>query len=130
MLAYDYPLLGFFWSVLMVFLFVAWIVLLLRVFGDIFRRDSSGWSKALWCLFVIVLPLLGTFVYVIAHGDGMITRDIAAASEQQDAVDTYIRTVAGGAPSPVDELEKLAALRDRGVISDVEFADQKARLLA
>lgn len=130
MLAYDYPLLGFFWSLLMVFLFVAWIMLLLRVFGDIFRRDSSGWAKALWSLFVIVLPFLGTLVYLIAHGDGMIARDVERANEQQGAVDSYIRQVASSSPSTADELDKLASLRDRGIISDVEFGDQKARLLA
>lgn len=130
MLAYDYPLLGFFWSLLMVFLFVAWIMLLLRVFGDIFRRDSSGWSKALWSLFVIVAPFLGTLVYLIAHGDGMITRDVERAAEHQDAVDGYIRQVASSTPSTADELDKLASLRDRGIISDVEFGNQKARLLA
>lgn len=130
MLAYDYPLLGFFWSMLMVFLFVAWIILLIRIFGDIFRRDSSGWSKALWTLLVIVLPFLGTLIYLIAHGDDMIVRETDAAKGQRDAVDAYIRQVAGTSASTADELEKLAALRERGVISETEFADQKGRLLA
>jgi hypothetical protein len=129
MLAYDYPMLSFFWSLLMVFLFVAWILLLLRVFGDIFRRDSSGWAKALWSLFVILMPFLGTLVYLIAHGEGMIVRDVEVASEQQHAVDSYIRQVAGS-HSTADELEKLASLRERGVLSDAEFTAQKARLLA
>lgn len=130
MFAYDYPLLSVFWSLAMVFLFVAWIFLLFRIIGDIFRRDSSGWSKALWSLFVIVAPLLGTFLYVIVHGHGMITREVTAANERQAAFDTYVRQVAGGSVSAADEIEKLASLRDRGVLTDDEFAAQKARLLA
>lgn len=130
LLAYDYPLLSFFWSLLMVFLFVAWIILLIRVFGDIFRRDAGGWSKALWALFVIVAPLLGTLCYLIVHGEGMARRDLDDARAQQQAVDAYIRQAAGSATSTADELEKLASLRERGVITDDELAAQKARLLA
>ena len=129
-LAYDYPLLNLFWTLLMLFLFVGWIMLVLRVFTDIFRRDSSGWSKALWSILVIAVPPLGVLVYLIAHGDDMVVRDVEAARTQQAAVDTYIRQVAGSTPSTADELEKLASLHQRGVLSDTEFAGQKARLLA
>ena len=129
-LAYDYPLLSFFWSLLMLFFFVAWIFLLIRVFGDIFRRDASGGAKALWALFVIVAPVLGTLVYLIIHGEGMARRDRDDARAQQQSVDSYIRQAAGSGTSTADELEKLASLRERGVITDEELAVQKARLLA
>ncbi len=79
MLAYDYPLLGLMWTMLMVFLWVAWIILLLRIFSDIFRsHDMGGWAKALWSIFVIVFPFLGVFVYLIARGGGMVERDVKA----------------------------------------------------
>ena len=131
MFAYDYPLLGFFWTVLMVFLWVAWIILLIRVFGDIFRnREMGGAGKALWSIFVIVLPFLGTLVYLIAHGSGMAKRDLQQAQQAQESFDQYVRQAAGTSASRADELAKLAGLRDQGVITDAEFANQKAKLLA
>lgn len=131
MFAYDYPLLGFFWTVLMVFLWVAWIILLIRIFGDIFRnRDMGGGAKAFWSIFVIILPFLGTLVYLIAHGSGMAKRDVQQAQQAQEAFDQYVRQAAGTSASSADELTKLAGLRDQGVISDAEFAAQKAKLLA
>ncbi|MFT3851790.1 MAG: SHOCT domain-containing protein [Ilumatobacteraceae bacterium] len=131
MFAYDYPLLGFFWTVLMVFLWVAWIILLIRIFGDIFRnRDMGGGAKAFWSIFVIIFPLLGTLIYLIAHGSGMARRDQQQAQQAQEAFDQYVRQAAGTSASSADELTKLASLRDQGVISDAEFAAQKAKLLA
>lgn len=130
MVAYDYPLLGFFWSVLMVFLWVAWIILLIRIFGDIFRNhDTSGVVKALWAIFVIVMPFIGVLVYLIVYGGDMARRDTQAAKASQDAVADYIRRTAGTSASVADELTKLAGLRDQGVISTAEFDVQKARLL-
>jgi len=129
MIAYDYPLLGVFWSMLIFFLFFAWLVLLFRVFADIFRsQDMGGWAKALWSIFVILLPLLGVFIYVIVNGKSMGDRAAADAQQQQAALDTYVRQTAGTA-GPADELAKLAALRDNGTLTDAEFAAQKAKLL-
>ncbi len=130
MLAYDFPLLGLFWTMLMVFIWVAWIMLLFRVFGDIFRNhDMGGFAKALWSIFVIVVPFLGVFVYVLSHGDGMTRREVARAQAAQADFQSYVRTVAsdGGA---ADEIAKLADLKSSGVITEAEFAQQKAKLLA
>jgi hypothetical protein len=88
MIAYDYPLLGFFWTMLMLFLWLAWIILLVRVFADIFRNDRmGGWAKALWSIFVIVLPFLGVLVYLIAHGGDMTARDTEQARAEKEAFD-------------------------------------------
>lgn len=134
MLAYDYPLLGMFWTLLWFFLWVAWIILLFRIFGDIFRsKDMGGWSKALWSIFVILLPFLGTFIYVIARGNSMFERDVEEAKTRQEAFDAYIRQTAGagggGGGGTADELSKLASLKDQGVLTEAEFAAQKAKLL-
>jgi hypothetical protein len=130
-LAYDYPLLGLFWTMLWLFLWISWIFLLFRVIGDIFRsRDTGGWVKALWLIFVIVLPFLGVLVYVIARGDAMGQRDIEAARAQEQAFQAYVRETAGAGGGPADELAKLADLRDRGVISAAEFEQQKVKILA
>jgi hypothetical protein len=132
MLAYDYPLLGVFWSMMFFFLWVAWIVLLFRVIADIFRNDSiGGFSKALWLIFVIVIPWFGVLIYLLANGDDMGRLSVAQAQASQDAADSYIREAArSGGGGSADELTKLAALRDSGVLTDDEFATQKAKLLA
>jgi hypothetical protein len=131
-LAYDYPLLGIFWTMLWFFLWFAWIVILIRVFTDIFRsHDMGGWAKALWSIFVIIVPFLGVFVYLIARGHKMADRDIADAQARDQAFQSYVKDVAGStSSSPADELSKLADLKARGVISDAEFEQQKAKLLA
>ena len=118
----------FFWFMLWAFLWIIWIMLLFRVFADIFRSDSSGMAKAGWTLFVIILPFLGVFVYLIVNGGDMATREMASVAAIDRAQQDYIRSVAGSG-STADELEKLAALRERGVISDSEFEAQKASLL-
>lgn len=132
MVAYDYPILGLFWTMLLVFLWIAWIIVLFRVLIDIFRSDDmGGWGKALWTIFVVVLPFLGVFVYLIARGTGMTDRDIAEAKASQAQFDNYVKTVArSGGGGTADELSKLADLKDKGIISDDEFAAQKAKLLA
>lgn len=130
MLAYDYPILGLFWTMLILFLWVAWIVLVFRVVIDIFRSEMSGVAKGLWCVFVVLIPWLGVLVYVIAHGADMGRRDVEAAQAQQAAMDAYIRQAAGSGGGSADELAKLADLKEKGVISDEEFAQQKAKLLA
>jgi len=124
------PVLDLFFTMLWFFLFILWIWLVISVFIDIFRSsDLSGWGKAGWCLFVIIIPLLGVLVYLIARGDKMQQRSIDDARAQQDATDAYIRQAAGSS-STADELEKLSKLKDQGVISDDEYAAQKAKLLA
>ena len=125
--SYSYPLLGAFWTIFIIFLWVIWIWTLIWVFIDIFRsQDLSGWGKALWFLFVLLIPLIGVVVYLIARGDSMSER--AAQARQQDA---YVQEAAADSPAnTADELAKLADLRDRGVISAQEFERQKAKVLA
>jgi Short C-terminal domain len=128
-LAYDYPLLGAFWTMFVFFIWIAWLFLLFKIFADIFRsRDLGGGGKALWTIFVIVAPFLGTFVYVIARGKQMTERDIESARAQQEAFQEYVRSTASGGSS-ADELAKLADLKQRGVLTDAEFELQKAKLL-
>jgi hypothetical protein len=118
-----------FWSMLWFFLFFIWIWLLIVVFSDIFRsRDMSGWGKALWIIFVIVLPYLGVFVYLIARGHKMQEHAIDAAKAQDAAFRDYVQQVAPS--SGADEIARLAELRDRGVISDAEFQQAKAKALS
>ncbi|MFF4862904.1 SHOCT domain-containing protein [Streptomyces sp. NPDC001231] len=131
-LAYDYPLLSAFWTMLWFFLWIMWFVLLFRVILDIFRDDGlNGWAKAGWLVFCIVLPFLGVLVYVIARGKSMGRREIAQAREQQEAFNAYIRQTAagGGGGSKVDELARLSDLRARGDITDEEFARAKEMIL-
>jgi ABC-type multidrug transport system fused ATPase/permease subunit len=130
MLAYDYPLLGLFWTMLWFFLWIAWIMLLFHVIVDIFRSDMNGFSKALWAIFVIVIPWLGVLIYIIANGDMMAGRNLAAAQQRQDQMNDYIRTTAGSGGGTADEIAKLAGLRDQGALTEQEFAQQKAKLLA
>ena len=119
------------WSITWFFLFVLWIMLLFHVFGDIFRSDDlSGGAKALWTIFVVILPFLGVFVYLMARGDDMAKNSAAAAQAQQERMDDYVRQTAGGAASPAAELERLVALKDQGVIDDAEFARLKAQAMA
>ena len=124
------PLLDLFWTFLMFFLFFVWLMLLFRIFGDIFRsEDMSGWGKALWTIFVIFLPFLGVLVYVIARGKGMAEREVKDYQAAEAATQQYIRETVGSSSS-ADEIAKLAALRDQGVLTDAEFQSQKAALLA
>jgi hypothetical protein len=123
------PLLDLFWTMLWFFLFIMWIWLLISIFSDIFRREMSGWAKAGWVFFLIVLPLLGALIYLIANGGDMQARTVRDYQAMESAQKDYIRQVAGTG-SAADELEKLAGLRDSGVISAEEFAAQKAKILA
>jgi ABC-type multidrug transport system fused ATPase/permease subunit len=130
MLAYDYPLLGAFWTILWLFLFFIWIWILISVFVDIFRSpDLGGWGKALWVIFVIILPFLGVFVYLIARGGKMHERAAQQAAQQEKEFRGYVQDVATSS-DPAEQLTKLADLKDRGVITDDEFAAQKAKILA
>jgi signal transduction histidine kinase len=130
-MTYNYPLLGAFMTMLWFFLWILWLFLLFRIILDIFRDDSmSGWAKTGWLIFVIILPFLGVFVYVVARGRGMNERAVAEAQAKQEAMDSYIRaTAAGETTSQADELSKLAALKANGTISAQEFEQAKARLI-
>ena len=119
-----------FWSMLWFFLWFIWIWMLIVVFGDIFRsEDLGGFSKGLWTVAVIIFPFLGVFVYVIARGKAMGERDIARARESEAAFRSYVQDAAGSSTGTADELARLAQLRDSGVLTDAEFAQQKAKLL-
>jgi Short C-terminal domain/Phospholipase_D-nuclease N-terminal len=120
-----------FWSMLWFFLFVIWIWLLIVVFGDIFRSpDLSGWGKALWSIFIIFLPYLGVFVYLIARGHKMQEHAVQHAQRQDAAMRQYVQSVSStDARSTADELARLADLRNQGVISDAEFQQAKAKAL-
>jgi hypothetical protein len=127
----GYPLLNLFWTMLWFFLFVAWIYLLIVIITDIFRSDDmSGWVKALWVLFILIIPILGALVYLIARGDKMSARSAAEHRRQDQQFREYVRDAAGSSGvSTADELSKLAALRDAGTITPDEFEQQKAKLL-
>ena len=130
MLAYDYPVMGVFWSMLYFFIFFIWIMLLFRVFADIFRsHDMGGFAKTLWFLFVILVPFLGVFIYVIVRGKSMGERDMAQAQAQQEAFQTYVKQTAGSGGT-ADELAKLADLKSSGAITDAEYEAAKAKALA
>ena len=119
-----------FWSILWFFLFFLWIWLLIIVFSDIFRSDDlSGWGKALWVIFVIVLPYLGVFIYIIARGGKMQEHAAQAAASQDAAVRSYVQSVATDEKSPAEEIARLADLRDKGVLSEAEFQQAKAKAL-
>ena len=125
----SYPLLNIFWSILEFFLWFVWIWLVVMVFIDIFRsHDLSGWAKALWVLFVVIIPVIGVLVYLIARGGSMHERAERQAVRQQDAFRSYVQQNAES--SPADQLTKLAELRDHGTITDEEFQRQKAKILA
>lgn len=131
-LAYDYPVLGAFWTMMWIFLWVMWLFLLFRIVFDIFRDDTmSGWAKAGWLLFVLVLPFLGCFVYLLARGRDMGKREIEQARAQQKAFESYMRETAAGAgkPSEVEELAKLSEIKARGDLSDEEFQRAKEKIL-
>jgi hypothetical protein len=128
--SYSYPLLGVFWSIFELFLWIIWFWILIYVFIDIFRsHDLSGWAKALWFIFVLFIPLIGVLVYLIARGGEMHQRSVEQARQQDQAVRSYVQEVAN-TPSAADQLAKLADLRDRGVITSDEFEREKAKILA
>ncbi|MFC9328487.1 SHOCT domain-containing protein [Kitasatospora sp. NPDC057015] len=132
-LAADYPLLNVFWTMLWFFLWILWFMLLFRILVDLFRDDSlSGWGKAGWAVFLILLPFLGVFVYLIARGRGMGERDMRQAQESQDRFRSYVRESAGSSArtSTADQLAKLHQLHGAGQITEEEYAKAKAKVLA
>ena len=119
-----------FWSMLWFFLFFIWIWLLITVFADIFRsHDLGGFAKALWVIFVILVPYLGVFVYLIARGHKMGEHAMQQAQAQDAAARAYIQQAAGTSASPAEELARLASLKDQGVINADEYARLKAKAL-
>jgi ABC-type multidrug transport system fused ATPase/permease subunit len=126
----SYPLLGVFWTIFEVFLWVIWFWILITVFIDIFRSsDLNGWEKALWFLFVLLIPLIGVLVYLIARGGKMHQRAVRDQQQQEQEFRTYVQETASSGTT-ADQLAKLADLRDRGVISPEEFEREKAKVLA
>ena len=132
MLGTDYPVLDAFLTILYFFLFFIWIWLLVMVIFDIFRsHDMGGLAKALWVIFIIILPFLGVFVYLIARGGSMHERQAQQAARQKAAFDDYVRQTAGSEGSDTaSQLSKLADLKSQGVLTEEEFQAQKAKLLA
>ena len=117
-------------TVLAVFLFAAWLVVLFTILSDLFRDHGlSGWAKAAWVLFLIFFPFLAALVYLIARGQGMSERALKQEEEAKQQLDTYVRETAG-AGSTADELAKLGELRDKGTISAEDFERAKAKLLS
>jgi hypothetical protein len=117
-------------TVLEIFIFAAWLMILFSIFGDLFRDHSlSGWSKAAWTIFLIFVPFLGSLIYLIARGDGMRERAMQQQQQAQQQLDTYVRQTAAGG-SAADDLSKLAKLHDDGKISDEEFEKAKTKIVA
>jgi hypothetical protein len=128
--SYSYPLLGAFWTIFEIFLWVIWFWIMITVFIDIFRsKDLSGWGKALWFIFVLIIPLIGVLVYLIVRGGSMHERSVRDPRQADQEFRSYVQEAAGSG-TPADQLTKLAALRDRGVISAEEFDREKAKILA
>jgi Short C-terminal domain/Phospholipase_D-nuclease N-terminal len=129
LLGADYPFLDVLWTLLIFFCFVIWFMLLFRVFADIFRRhDIHGGGKTLWILFVILLPFLGVFVYLIAESKGMAERSMKDVQVAQEQLDDHIRSVSGGGSAA--EIEKAKSLLDSGAITQAEYDSIKAKALA
>lgn len=128
--ATSYPLLDAFWTILWIFGFFIWIWLAISVFSDIFRsHDLSGWGKGLWVAGIIIFPLFGVLIYLIIRGGRMHERQAAAASQREQQFRQYVQEAAGTPPNSAEQLEKLASLRDRGVINEEEFQREKAKIL-
>ena len=117
------------WYTLLVFAFVAYLIILFQIIGDLFRdRDTSGWVKVIWIIFLVVFPYLTAFVYVIARGRGMTERAVAAHAQAQKAADEYMKQVAGS--TPADAIASAKSLLDAGTITQSEYDQLKAKALA
>jgi hypothetical protein len=128
-LATNYPILDIFWTILEFFLFFIWIWLAIMVFADIFRsHDIGGGTKALWVIFIVLLPFLGVFAYLLFRGGAMHERAASQAALQQKMFNQYVQD-AGGGSSSADQLHKLADLKEKGFITDAEFQAEKAKIL-
>jgi hypothetical protein len=133
MLAADYPFLDVLWTMILFFCWVAWFWILILIITDLFRRhDTSGWIKALWVIFLIVLPFLGVLIYLIVNSKGMAERQAERAQASQEQFAGYVRSVSagGGGGGAASEIEKAKALLDSGAITQAEFDSLKAKALA
>jgi hypothetical protein len=129
-IAASYPFLDVMWTLLVFFAWVIWFYLLITVFGDLFRRhDLSGWAKAAWIIFVIVLPYVGVLIYLIAEHDGMAERNTKQLQQSQAQMDDYVRSVAAKS-DPADQIAKGKQLLDQGAISQAEYDALKQKALA
>ena len=131
--AADYPFLDILWTMIIFFCWVAWIWLLIMIFSDLFRRHISGWAKAAWVVFLIILPFLGVLIYLIAEGKGMTERRLEEMQASQAQFDTYVRSVAtesGAGGGSAHEIQKAKELLDSGAITQPEFEQLKAKALA
>jgi uncharacterized membrane protein YczE len=129
-IATDYPFLDLLWTMLIIFAWVIWFWLLITIFADLFRRhDTSGFTKVLWIIFVIVLPFLGVFIYLIANHDGMTERNLQQAKREKEQFDQYVQTVATSGGGAASEIEKAKGLLDSGAISQAEYDSIKQKAL-
>jgi hypothetical protein len=129
-IAADYPFLNILWSMIIFFVWVTWIWMMILILSDVFRRrDLSGWGKAGWTFFLIVLPFLGALIYLIAQSDGMAERRAQDVQGQRAQMDDYVRSVAGSG-GPAAEIDKAKQLLDSGAINQTEFDALKAKALA
>lgn len=131
-IAADYPFMNLLWSMIIFFAWVAWIWILITILTDVFRRhDIGGWTKALWTIFLVVIPFLGVLVYLIAQHDGMTERQQNDQKAAQAQFDDYVRNAAGtGGGGPASEIAKAKGLLDSGTITQSEFDTLKARAVA
>jgi hypothetical protein len=130
-IAADYPFLDILWTMIIFFAWVIWIWIMIVILTDVFRRrDLSGWGKAAWVVFLIILPFLAALIYLIAQHEGMTDRAAERASGQQAQVEQYVRSVAGSGGGAASEIEKAKALLDSGAIDQQEFDAIKAKALA
>jgi hypothetical protein len=129
-IAADYPFLNILWTMIIFFCWVVWIWIMVVILTDVFRRrDISGWGKAAWVAFLIVLPFLGALVYLISQHDKMADRSAEAARGQQAEFDHYVKSVAGNGGGAASEIEKAKQLLDTGAITQSEFDALKAKAL-
>jgi general stress protein CsbA len=131
MFAADYPFLDILWTMILFFTWVAWIWMIVIIFSDIFRRtDIGGWSKALWCVFLIVLPFLGALIYLIAQHDGIAQRNLDHARLSQERFEEHVRHVAGhNGHGAAEEIKRAHELLEAGTINQTEYEQMKAKAL-
>ena len=130
LLADSYSFWDVMWSMLVFFIWIAWFMLLVRIIADVFRRsDIGGGAKTMWLIFVIVLPFLGVFVYLVSQNDGMTQRQLEQVQAQRSQMDDYVRSVAPSGGGAAAEIEKAKALLDSGAINQTEFDALKSRAL-
>ena len=131
LLATDYPFLNILWTMIIFFAWVIWIWMMISILSDVFRRhDLSGWGKAAWSIFLIVLPFLGALIYLATQSDGMAKRTLEDKRGQQAQMDEYIQSVAGSGGGAAGEIDKAKQLLDSGAIDQAEFEALKAKALA